>query len=407
MNRRWSILGVGIMLLVGGAPGKAKAEAAPESASTIELDGATRELSIGERVDLLVDASARLSYEDVRSTRHAGRFTRSRKEVPNYGITRAAVWVRFEVVNRSADCRTWLLDTSLAFHVEYLDFHSRRVQAPVHETSALPGTPGHAAANLVEVKTGIARPYSARDVRHRNFVFRLTLAPGERRLVHLRLFGANEIVIPLRLYSPEVFQTKDQTELLIHGLYFGTLLVMLLFNLLVAVAIRDRTYGWYVTYIAGFGTWMLAVTQVGLQFLWTTSGIFGHRLVFHFGWLGTAAALQFARSFLGTQHRASRLDLTFRAFIAFNLGMPLVGSFLSWRFYNQMGSLVLMVEPILILGSAAWVWRTGYRPARLYLLAWTMLCVSWIIAGLYLTGTVSGGPIGKNPMHILELGSAL
>ncbi len=350
-------------------------------------------MSIGRRVEVLVDASAKLSYADVISSRHAHQFKRSTQEIPSYGITRAAVWVRFVVVNRGSARQTWLLDTHQALHVDHVDFYCRRVRS--------------GPAELRSVKTGIARPWASRDVSHRNFVFRVTLNPGQQRVVHLRFHGANEIVFPLVLYSEPAFGEKDQRELLGHGLYFGVLLIMVLFNLLMAIALRDRTYGWYVIYIGCFAVWMLAVTEVGLQFLWSNSGYFGQRFVFLFGWFASAAAVQFAREFLGTRIRAPHWDLALRVAMGINLAVPALAVGLSWRLSNQLASLVLVTEPLMIAATAALIWRRGYRPARFYLLAWSTLFAAWIFAGLYIVGALGADGLARNPLFIMEVGSGL
>src|SRR5262249_56784127 len=65
---------------------------------------------LGTCLEILVDTDHRWSIADVLETTIAARFVPSRSEVPNFGLSRAAYWVRFALRNASASESKWLLE---------------------------------------------------------------------------------------------------------------------------------------------------------------------------------------------------------------------------------------------------------------------------------------------------------
>ena len=78
---------------------------------------------------------------------------------------------------------------------------------------------------------GDRQPFSARQIEHRNYLFSLVLAPGQQGLLVLRCCASSSsLQLPLTLFDPVTFHVKDQYALTGQMLYFGAMLVMVLFN---------------------------------------------------------------------------------------------------------------------------------------------------------------------------------
>ena len=108
---------------------------------------------IGVNLDILEDPTGKLTIYDVNKPEWAQKFKRSQKEVPNYGQTDKAYWVRFRVKNLS-DLKRWYL----YFEYSLID--------NMHFYRKVPG-------GWRETKTGDLSKNSSKELDTQNFVFKL------------------------------------------------------------------------------------------------------------------------------------------------------------------------------------------------------------------------------------------
>lgn len=77
---------------------------------------------------------------------------------------------------------------------------------------------------------------------NRNFVFPLTLPPASEQVLYLRIESSIGLLIPLQLWSPSAFHAHERNDYLAQAWYFGIASAMILFNLMLFFALRDRIY---------------------------------------------------------------------------------------------------------------------------------------------------------------------
>jgi len=80
------------------------------AAPPIILNESVKEYPIGLHVDILEDPSGQLTLEEVLSEKVAQGFVPSEDEIPNYGITTSAYWVRFRLESTAAQRLQWFLE---------------------------------------------------------------------------------------------------------------------------------------------------------------------------------------------------------------------------------------------------------------------------------------------------------
>lgn len=69
-------------------------------------------------------------------------------------------------------------------------------------------------------------------------------------------------------YSRKAWHNSEYSRLLFHGLFFGIIIVMALYNLMIFLAVKDQSYIWYVLSIIGFGFYMAYYYGFTAQFIW-------------------------------------------------------------------------------------------------------------------------------------------
>jgi diguanylate cyclase (GGDEF)-like protein len=255
---------------------------------------------------------------------------------------------------------------------------------------------------------GDAFPWDAREVRHRNIVFRFPApaAPGAHTY-YLRLESQGVLTAPLALWRPDAFVESSRDVQLLLGLFYGLALALVLYNLMLFFAVHDRTYLYYVLYASAFGLFLFSFDGLSFQYLWPHSAWAANHMVAFALSLTLMFGAQFARSFLETRRIAPRADWLMRGIVAIG-GVLAVVSLTGWGL--DYGG---VLRSISVLGFAAAGLATyvavravvaGYRPARYFLLAWAAL-LGFIVFGALRNFALV--PTNFVSIHGLHIGFAL
>lgn len=334
------------------------ADAVP-GATVFELPLADRihveELS--RHVDLLEDARGDLSIEQVvRSS-----FSPGTLSAANVGFTSSVWWARVTVRNQGSRERELFVRQTYPL-IDYLDIYE---QAGPDEWRI------H--------KTGDRRPFAARDIAHRDFVFPIHVPPRGERVVYLRYQSQGPIDISLSLFSsPELLESLSR-EQLAYGIYYGCVIMLLVWSSLVFIAVRDKAFLAYFAYVATFGLYMLIHNGLAYQYLWPESPRWGNTSLVALINIALFAGLQFSRMILRAKEVTPRLDLGARGLQTIAAVLLLASPFVPYSsIIAPVAGLVLIgVIFMLVLGVAAML--LGSRPARFYVIAWSsFLCGSVI-----------------------------
>lgn len=300
------------------------------------------------QVELLEDAGGKLSIDDVT----AARFAPATLKAANVGFTESIWWARVTFRNdASAERQLYLRQTYPL--IDYLDVYEQtgERQWRIH-------------------KAGDRRPFAARDIAHRDLVFPLRVPAQSDLVVYLRYQSQGPIDISLSLFSaPELLESLSR-EQLAYGIYYGCVVMLLVWSSLVFIAVRDKAFLAYFAYVGTFGLYMLIHNGLAYQYLWPDSPRWGNTSLIALLNIALLAALQFSRMILRAKDVTPRLDLAARGlqFIALLLlvATPLIPYA---RLIVPVTLLILTsVVFMLLLGIVSVV--LGSRPARFYVLAW-------------------------------------
>ena len=109
---------------------------------------------LGLHLEILEDPSGKLTIEEIASPGFENRFVPGQDEVPNFGHTNSAYWVRFRIENETGQSENWRLKMGFA-NMQYIDLYLQR-----------PDDKGY-----TQKKTGTYFPFHTRDIPYPSFVF--------------------------------------------------------------------------------------------------------------------------------------------------------------------------------------------------------------------------------------------
>lgn len=320
----------------------------------IVLTDEQQEYFLPSHIEILRDPGGKLTIHDISSPAYEDQFLPNAQMVPNLGMTRDAVWVRLRVRNDSIR-KDWLLGLTDA----------RVGEIAFYQPSGEPG-------NFVEKLAGRDYPFSARDVPHRDYFFRLELPAGSEQTLYLRLqSNRTALIFPLTISTAEALALKDQKDLLFLGLFYGAMLIMAGYNLFIYFSLKETSYLFLVLFIVFYSLSSSARDGLAAQYLWPSepAPFFVPSLLM----LAMIFQVKFTAGVLDTRRLVPRLHLLLNSLVIGCLLVSGISLFISAGIVINL----LIAVTLVVDGLAAFrVWHQGYRAARFYLASWAFLLVA-------------------------------
>ncbi|MFW7379742.1 MAG: response regulator [Oligoflexus sp.] len=298
----------------------------------------------------------------------SGDFELSSQQRPNYGLSRKAYFAYFEIENKSSEKLKLILENNFGM-LDYFHLYKMDEFKNFHEVFS----------------GGDQVDFSKRFVKARTINTQITLQPGINRFM-LKTYGDTCLQIPIRLWKEGSYRDQIYFEQLFFGLLIGAHLIMIFYNAFLGFSLKDRIYLYYVLFVTFNLIYSISNFNLGQYFSWILFeiGVYSNHIqLFAVDFIIISGTL-FSRRLLNINKKdfplLSRL-FSFNIFVSmFNL---VVGNFMS-AWHASLGTLINSSICIALFMTAGIIrFRSDYRPARYYLLAWgAYLFGSWAIVAV-------------------------
>jgi diguanylate cyclase (GGDEF)-like protein len=341
-------------------------------------------------LEILEDPDGQLGLKDVLAPAMQERFQALGRGTLRLGVRQSAYWVRFQVQaglppSLAGQQPTRLLELGKAI-IDQVDIH-----LPLGE------------GQWRHLPAGSTRPRPPQQMQFRTPVFLLPTDLDQGRQIYIRLKSGISLSMSIRVWSGRDFAGHTFRDSLAMGAIFGTLVAMVLFNLLIFLSLRDRAFGAYVFYV-----FSMLLAQLTLQ------GHLGAALEMPRPGMSqlqaflVACSLFFAalftRVFLNSRRNAPFWDKLLDIFLYAPVVMAalVLAGRLDWG--NHLGYVIAALGPMHAVCTAVACQRHGLRSARFFLVAWSVMIVSVVAFELVSLGWL---PCGDWASYALPLGTAL
>ena len=327
-------------------------------------------VSLGTYLETLEDKEGNYTIESLQAPEIAARFVRSTDDVPSFGFTNSVYWARLTVENQSAERIRWYLEA------EYPLIDAITLFEPNRD-----GT--------YKVRTyGDHQPFDSREFEYRNIVFRLTEEPGSKRTYYLRFETSSSMNLALKLWQPDRFMESSIKEEIILGIFYGALLIMLIYHTLLLVVFRDFSYFYYVLFFAFWGLTQLSLNGLAFQFLWPDSVKWANINIPILMFASLAAFHQWGRSALSTGGHWGVMDRFFQILTIVALLGLVLAFFAPYGVTIRMGAAFAAFTAISWLSVSFFLSKKGHRSAQYFLVALNLFFLGVILYSLKAFGIV-------------------
>lgn len=367
-----------MLLLLGLCAGSAFA--------VLPLESGEGELEPGDSLRLIEDERANWTREEAIAALAMQGAIWSEPGFPSIGYTDSAYWASVVVRNRFSEDQSWLVKFKFA-SLDRLDFWYQ-----------------DAGGQWIQKSAGDTLPFDGRDVAHHSILFSFDALAGQTQTLYFRVESSGSLQLPLSFLSLADFQQVSKNEYFWIGLYYGILCIVGLYSLFIWSSTRDKVYLYYVLFLLTGGLFSFSFQGLSFQYFWPDNPYWANRSIMTFIALASASGMMFARDFIALEKFDERYFKLFKGIAAAALAYALLSLVVPYNFLVYLMNLFLVFIAVVVSLATIKVARNGYRPARFFLGAWSVLILGIAIEVLQRAG------VNFPPMlsyHSVQYGTAL
>lgn len=338
---------------------------------------------VSSGISFIEDKNGTLTFDEIVNSAN---FQPVKKTVPNFGISPSTYWLRVQIKNESEKLGNMRLQVTQP-GLDEIDFYHKK----------------RGASDYSMIKGGECMPFSSRDFYDPSYIYKVNLDSNALTTFYFRIKSRDNFQVPIIIGSQESIFRSNKIKDFILGLFAGIMIVMFLYNTFLYVTVRDKTYLYYIIYLATVILTQCSIQGYTFQYLWPGSPFMAQWSPFIFSPMVGVASAYFMRIFLDTKLYTPKLDkgfIYFEILYALAVVLAIVGFFhISYLLITACASLLSMY----MLIAATSIVRKKYKPARFFLLAWSMFLFGVTIYSMTNVGVL---PINDFTFYTMPFGAA-
>jgi signal transduction histidine kinase len=318
--------------------------------------------NIGNFVEYHIDSTTKAGIEDILEA-SPEQWTRHTGEKISLGFRKDAVWLRFSLPAGDEARRWWFtINYPLLNELDLYQLDGNRVIR--HQRGGTAATPDD------KPMLSIRALFVVETMANRSSDF------------YLRVRSDSSLVLPLQFHTPVSLLDALVLDAQKHGLFFGALLVLICYHLIMLILFRDRSYLLYIGLNTALTLALALLSGTANRYFFATADESSLRIVPLSIVLAMWMGMMLTREFLGTARQLPRLDTAMQALSSLALAPAVIT--LVFGYYPGIIAVSLLIPPLvgMMFFASARAVKAGFAPARYFLTGWGfMVAGSALYAG--------------------------
>ncbi len=281
----------------------------------------------------------------------------SARGMPNLGFTADRCWFRLTVRNATEQTLDWRLVVEYAMLGTLDVYLLGDGQPPVH------------------YQAGMDRAFDVRPGDQALPTFPLVLPAGAARTVLIDITSPHSIQLPIKLMSKPALDQSLLSHTLVQGLFFGGMLVMILYNLSLFFSIREKAYLLYVFWSLAITLFMAILHGYGQKYLWPGAPLLSRYMLHYLLPMLVILPTLFTLHFLDLPRRAPPLARLLKALVGTGVVLLLAAPFVERQWLVPLAVLAILAMDFSILLASLLRAAAGDPDARIFTAAWLCFIV--------------------------------
>lgn len=369
-----------LFLFVQLMPGAIRAEADVRKADkTLRTSLSEDTYNLALWMDILEDESRRLSIDDITSGSFQENYIPNENKALNFGVTSSVFWLRFRVgaaeANNGNGTQERVLDLGEAF--------AGRVKWSLYNQNG----DRMASGGSRQAKDSYAR-------------LEVTAHPRD---YYLQVQSTTSFLMYPRLFTWESYLDNIRIKTVWFGLFYGIIFAVAVYNLFLFFSFNDNSYLWYVFHLVFVFLYFAGINGLSSAYILPDRPELQGMLNRSFLGLMIATMALLTRSFLMSRLKTPKIDLMIIALFIAACFMTLLNLIFHARLVVNLLIIMGIIVPSMMVLAAWGALRSGFKPARLFMIAWGLFVI-----GVVLFALTSGGiiPFSFPGFNGFQIGSA-
>jgi serine phosphatase RsbU (regulator of sigma subunit) len=342
----------------------------------IEVDDNLQYANVSKYLSVFQDSTKLMSFRQVLSLEDS-RFKPINTEDPNFGFKKSTFWVKFQVSNKTTRTQYKYLELDYPL-MDKLEIWSQDSQGNWYNT---------------QKTIGDKVPFAERTIFYRNPIFNIQVAPQETRVYFIKIDTESSVQFPAIFYNQSRLSRHIANTEILFGIFYGILLIMAIYNLVLYFAVQNTSYLYYFIYTLFYGFAQLSLNGHSFQHLWPNALWWANTVVPVSLCAGGVGAVLFMISFLNTEKYLPRFNKVLWGFAGLLGLFSFLGFVLSYPTAIRIGTASMLLIGVVELTIGIIVWRKGNRSAIYFIISWALFLVGIMIVALIAAGIIPNNPI--------------
>lgn len=190
------------------------------------------------------------SYTTENIYENVNQFVPLSKEFNNFGLTQDTVWIYAKVTNNSNEKSKNIINFPypLLDYILVLNLKDGKV--------------------ISKYLTGDLVKFDSREIKTSSVAVPYTIEANETKEFLFKINSKGALNIDIRFLEFDEFHTKDKNDKMILGIYYGAVIIMLIYNLILYFNIKDIVYMDYVIFHFSFLLLQLGLNGLTFEYFW-------------------------------------------------------------------------------------------------------------------------------------------
>lgn len=257
---------------------------------------------------------------------------------------------------------------------------------------------------LQHLRSGAGVPFEQWPVQNHSPSFLLQIPAGDQWRLIWRVRSAYSLQIHLDFEPLDAFRARQELWLALHCLFFGAMLVMVLYNLFVFFAIGEKVYLLYVIWASVMTLFQVVYWGFAQRFLWPMSEDFSRVAMALLLPFIVIFGPWFTRIFLCLDELSPRDDRLLKGFSAAGVGLLMATGVISYFYVVPAATIVVLAMMVVIALICFRRLRMRDRSALYFTISWLCFIFGASSMALNKLGLLPLSPVTEN---LVELGTFL
>lgn len=310
------------------------------------------------------------TLNEIKEKSEQGLFAPLLKDHSKFGFTDNIFWIKVNVKNNTDTNKQQILELNYP-SLDYIDIYELEDQKFIRKK-----------------ELGDLRPYDKSTfMPNPNYAF--SLLSFEEKTFYIQVMSTGSLNIGISIQDTNTYNLSSSTQIKWLSFYFGAVIIMLMYNFLIYLIIKNKSFLYYVLFHLSYIVFALGLTGISFQLFWPENPDLNQYVIPIAMSLTGTFSLLFAIHFLNLKLLNPKLYLFLYTLAIISFLISLIPFIYGYSLGSILGSLISFIIAIIlfILSLYLAVFKKNIN-ALFYFVAWSFFCIGVIISHLSNIGII-------------------